>query len=142
VKDPFGQVLTELRADPGIQAIAAQRVGARVQALPCVVMEDISATVQPGGRGNARLGDQEVVYAFRCYGGDEASGDGGRVAARNLAGAVVDFLHERGPRIDGQNRLIHRSWVESMSGVLEDPDERWPYCVVTVSVLAAAQAVA
>lgn len=145
MRDPMGMVLRELAADAAIAGIASDRVssveGASGSALLTrVVLKDLGASVTPYGAGSGRLGMQEATYAADCFGPKNAIT--GPVTARQLAGAVVDVMHDRGPRVDASGRGIYRSSVVSVSPLLKDPDTGEPFHTVAIQIVAMAQAVA
>lgn len=159
MKDVTGMVVTEIRDAPAVAAlgvgdrvwaaeIAPPRTwsagGSRTDPRPCVVVVQLVRSRTPFGPGSGRIGLQRPRYAVRCYGAPDAKGDG-RVARRNsreLAGAVSDVVHQKGPRVDATGRAIHLSVDVGAGSPGVDPDTSWPYETVVISVIAGAQAVA
>jgi hypothetical protein len=138
--DPFGVILAILRADSGVQAIAGTRVSSEVSdTLPCVVLTDLTASRRPFGPGTGRLGMQWWVGVAKCYGADSPTG---AIAARNLAGAVSDALHNHGPYSGSASRWMARSYAPEMDGMNRDPDTRWPEYDVAIDGYFAAGVVA
>lgn len=143
MKDLMGAVLAEIRAWPGVAAIAADRVSSAETATndeltTRVVLRDLGGGPEPYGAGSGRLGMQDVIYAAQCYGPKDAKT--GPVTARQLVGAVTDALHDKGPRRGSSGRGIYRSEVLSISGLLTDPGTQEPFYTATVHVVGMAQA--
>jgi hypothetical protein len=139
--DPTGAVITLLRADAGVAAIAGSKVRTEVlsgDAPPLVVVVDDGATRRPFGPGSGRIQMQLVTYLIRCYGPDNPTG---AIQARQLAGAVSDALHQLEPVTVG-TKYIARGYAPEISGADRDPATRWPFQVVTVDIYAATEAVA
>lgn len=137
----MGALITLLRADSAVAAIAGTKVRGEVLAgtePPMVVVTDDGATRRPFGPGSGRLGMQLVTYLLRCYGPDSPTG---AITARQLAGAVSDVLHGLPPTTVG-TKYLAAGYAPDISGLLRDPDTRWPYHVVTVDIYAATEAAA
>lgn len=144
--DPMGMLLTELRASSPLVALVSTRISADEdptsdQGKTRVRAVDLGGPI--GRVGDRRPGLQSLIYALRCYGpSKDAQGrpiSTGPITARQIAGACVDALHQRGPRTDASGRFVIKSSVASIGGLLIDPDTREPYYTVSVEVVAAAQ---
>jgi hypothetical protein len=137
--DPFGALLVLLRADPAVAGIAGVKVRGEASGdPPMVVITDDGTTRRPFGPGSGRIGMQLVTYLIRTYGPDNPTG---AIQARQLAGAVSDVLHGLPPTTVG-TKYLARGYAPEISGLLRDPETRWPYHVVTVDLYAATEAVA
>jgi hypothetical protein len=137
VKDPYPAVLSALRADSAVVAIATQaKVSSTVQAPPCVRLIDNSSTRNPFGQGSGRLGLQLWIGFARCYGTDDPAG---AILARQLASAVSDALHGR---IFPGSTFVFRAYAPDIEGLDRDPDTKWPYYDVRVEAYTAAFATA
>ena len=133
VQDPFGAVLTIIKADPAVAAITT-RVSSEVQAMPCVQLIDDSTTRRPFGVGSGRMGMQLWLGYARCWADDSPTG---AIAARQLAGAVSDSLHNHRPTTVG-TRYLARAYASDIDGITRDPDTRRPFYDVRLEVYAAA----
>lgn len=138
MRDPFGAVVTLLRADAAIAAIAGTRVSSEVQATPCIQVIDNSSTVRPYGPGSGRVNLQLWRGIARCWSADSPSG---AIQARQLAGAVIDAMHNL-PPVKVGTTYIGRAYAPEMDGITRDPDTRRPFYDVLLEVYAGAQAVA
>lgn len=138
--DPTGAVITLLRADAAVSAIAGGKVRGEVltgETPPLVVVVENAATRRPFGPGSGRLGMQLSTLVVRCYGADS---NAGAIQARQLAGAASDALHGMGPTVVG-TKYLARTYAPDLSGVTRDPDTRWPHVDVRVDIYAATEAV-
>lgn len=138
MKDPFGTVLVLVRDDAAVSAIVGSRVSNIAERPPSVRIDMGEATRVPfPGSGSA--GVQGVPFNLFCYGlpGDPT----GPILARQLAGAVSDALHGRGPVYGTGGVYLHRVWAPTIGELLIDPDTKWPYHTVRAIAYAAAQAV-
>jgi hypothetical protein len=137
--DPFGALVTLLRADATVASIVSNKVRGEASGdPPMVVIVEGGTTRRPFGPGSGRIGMQLVTYLLRCYGPDSPTG---AITARMLAGAVSDVLHGLPPTKVG-TKYLARAYAPEISGAERDPVTRWPYHVVTVDLYAAAEAVA
>jgi hypothetical protein len=137
----MGALITLLRADSAVAAIAGTKVRGEVLAgtePPMVVVTDDGATRRPFGPGSGRLGMALASMLIRCYGPDSSTG---AITARQLAGAVSDALHGLQPTTVG-TKYLAAGYAPEISGLLRDPDTRWPYHVVTADIYFATEAVA
>jgi hypothetical protein len=135
--DPFGAVLTLIRSDTAVAAIASTRVRNAVKdgdLPPLVVLVDNATSRRPFGPGSGRIGMQLWVGFARCYGPDT---DTGAITARQLAGAVSDALHGLRPTTVG-SRYIARAYSPDIDGMDRDPETHWPYYTVRIEAYAAA----
>jgi hypothetical protein len=154
MKDAYGAVLTLIR---GISAVTAlvpvERIGSVVPpdgtdglALPFVRLVDMPASRRPFGPGSGRLGMQLWRGIAQCYGPTRSSVTGdpiatGPITARQVAGAVSDGLHNRGPVSVGSTYLA-RVYAPEVSGQLSDPHTGWPFYTVRLEAYAGDQPVA
>lgn len=141
MKDPYGALLTILREDSAVSAIAGTRIGSEVQAASCVQLIDQVTTVRPFGIGSGRMGYQRWMGVARCWGAPASSDVTGGITARQLAGAVVDAIHNLRPTKVG-DRYIARAYAPDIDGVVKDPDTRRPFYDVRIEAIAAAYTVA
>lgn len=131
--DPFGAVVTLLRADTAVAAIAGTRVSSEVGALPCVQIIDNATSRRPFGPGSGTLGMQYWQGFARCYAADTPTG---AIQARQLAAAVSDAMHGIKARVS--SRYIARAWAADIDGMQRDPDTSYPFYDVRLEVYAAA----
>ena len=135
--DPFGLILGILRADTGVTAIASTRISSEPAVPPVIRLLDIDWSPSPFG--SARLGLQSWRGVARCVGADNPTG---AITARQLAGAVVDALHDRGMTKDASDRLLLRSYTPNVDGMVRDPDTKQPYYDVPIEATVAREAIA
>lgn len=138
--DPLGALITYLRADTAIAAIAGSRVRGEVlagDAPPLVVVEENAATRRPFGPGSGRIGMQLSTVVCRCYGADSPTG---AIQARQLAGAVSDALHDARPGVISGKYLVI-TYAVDIGGADRDELTRWPFRPVIAEVYAAVDAV-
>lgn len=143
--DALGKVLIELRDDAGVAAIA----GANPTSSPVRVrgFEPAPGDVQPAGEyrafvvlvneGGIRMRHvpvQRPRIAARCY---------GRTApeASQLAAAVSDAIHDKGPRVHANGLGIYRSYHDSGGEQDKDPDTDQPFVTIFIDLFATTQAV-
>ena len=138
MEDAKGALITLLRSSTAVTAIVAGRVGAYDAAPPSVRIRAMPASRRPFGPGSGRLGMQLFRAVAQCYGDDSPTG---QVLARQLAGVVSDFLHNRGPATVGST-FIARMYASEISEALRDPDSKRPCHTVRVELYAADQPVA
>lgn len=138
MKDPFGAVLILVRDDPAVSAIVAKRVSSLFSKPPCVVLTDLTDTPNAFGPGSGRAGLQRWYGVAKCYGTPDATGG---IGARQLAGAVVDALHNHRPVTVAETYLA-QIFTPEIGGQLIDPDTKHPYYPVRIEAVAGAQAVA
>jgi hypothetical protein len=147
--DPLGKVLLEVRSDSGVTAIA----GANPTASPARVRgfepapSDIGAgnstspykafvvLVNLGARRERRVPVQRPRILARCYGRTPAE-------AAQLAAAVSDAVHFKGPRVASNDLGIYASFDDTSGEQDRDPDTLQPYVTVFMDVVATTQAVA
>lgn len=150
MKDAFGAVLTYMRQGPDVIAIApAARIGSVAPAdgerAAFVRLVDMPTSRRPFGPGSGRMGMHLWRGIAQCYGPTRSvTGEAiatGAITARQLAGAVSDWLHNRGPVTVGTTYLA-RLYAAEISGLLADPDTGWPYYTVRLEVYAGDQPVA
>jgi hypothetical protein len=138
VKDPFGAVVTLLKADTAVAALVGTRVSSEIgELMPCVEVIDSAATKRPFGPGSGRMGMQLWLGRARCWAADSPTG---AITARQLAGAVSDAIHNQRPTTVG-TAYIARAYAPDIDGLDRDPATRRPYYDVPISVYAAADAV-
>ena len=132
--DPLGFVLTTVRDDPAVAAVAGTRVRggetAKGDALGAGHYQPFVVLVRLGAQREKRLPVQEVRISARCYG---ATAQG----AAELAGLVSDAVHARGPRVSPSGVGIFASFDDGGDGAARDPDTQQPYETVVISVTAA-----
>lgn len=141
MKDPYGALVALLRGDSAVTAIAGARVSSEAQAGPCVQLIDTVSTVRPFGPGSGRMGMQRWMGVARCWGTSSPTDVTGAITARQLAGAVVDALHNHRPTTVG-DRFVARVYAPDIDGVVRDPETRRPWYDVRIEAIAAAYAVA
>ncbi len=132
--DLFGPTLVAIRDFPAVAAITPRVRGFELAPgddAPAVVLTTLGNTRQPFGAGSGRLGMQQPRYAANCYAKTST-------AASQLAGAVSDAIHARGPRtVSG--KAIHLSMDDGWGGVVADPDRPgWVMETVLIEVTGAA----
>lgn len=133
--DPFGAVVTLLKADTAVTALVSTRVSSEIATpLPCVQIIDNAAARRPFGPGSGRMGMQFWQGIARCWAADSPTG---AIAARQLAGAVSDALHNHRPTTVG-TRYIARAYAPDIDGITRDPETRRPFYDVRLEVYAAA----
>ena len=137
--DPTGVIISLLKADAAVAAIAGTKVRggelAQGDRPPAVIVARITANRNPGGGGSRRIGLQEVLLQIKCLGAT-------RMQAAQLYGACSDAVHMHAPFEDESGRAIFTiaDDVGVTSGI--DPGTSWPYEDGTVRVIAAAEAAA
>lgn len=136
MNDAFGTLLVLIRDDAAVAAIVAGRVSAVAEAPPSVRLQAMPTTREPFGPGSGRLGLQLARFIAQCYGTNDPTG---QILARQLAGAVSDAVHLRGP-IAG-SAYVARAYAAEIGEALRDPDTLQPYHTVRIEAYAAAQAV-
>lgn len=147
---PVGPLVIALRDDPAVAAIVSGRVAAGgpdpewpgPDPRPFVVLVPMTPSRAPFGPGSSRTGLVQLLVMAKCFGAPDEKDE--RVAQRTsgeLAGAVSDALHDKGPRRFG-TRLLFQSDQVSGGGLTVEPDTRRPYWALMFNVIAAAQAVA
>jgi hypothetical protein len=144
VKDVYGALVTLLKADTAIAAIVGDvntKIGARITGPPAVKVIHNATTFRPFGAGSGWLRMQRAIYFARCFGVVTDADPTGSILAYQLAGAVVDALHNKVPRTVG-TAFLCRAYAPDISGVEKDPDKLWPYNDVRVEIIADQQAVA
>ena len=144
MKDVYGAVVTLLRADTAIATIVGDvntKIGARITGPPAVKLIQNVTTLRPFGALSGWLGLQRAIYFARCFGVVTDADPTGSILATQLAGAVVDALHNKTPRTVG-TAFLCRAYAPDIAGVERDPDKLWPYNDVRVEIIAGAQAVA
>lgn len=144
MRDPVGQLVTELREDAAVAAI----VGANPSSEPRVRSPkagpgDVQgptayrAFITIATLATPRHPTVPVMRArhvVRCYGRNPTE-------AEMLYDAASDALHGRGPRRQG-TRVIFKSHDDTGAAYEEDPDSKQPVYSFIVETLAATQAVA
>lgn len=121
--DPIGRIITELRDDSGVSAITTRIRGGEAapgdalgpgKYVPFVVLVHLGAT------RDRSLPVQQARILARCYGTTYQN-------AAELAGAVSDALHAKGPRISGSGVGIYASFDDVGQGASADPDTGQPH---------------
>jgi hypothetical protein len=136
--DPTGTIISLLKADLGVIAIAGPRVRGGEPAAgdkpPLVIVTRMAVNRDPAGSSSRRIGLQEVFLGIKCYGTT-------KLQAAQLYGACSDALHMHAPLLDEQGRAIFTiaDDVGASSGM--DPGSTWPWEDTTVRVIAAAESV-
>lgn len=126
-----GKVLIEVRDDPVVSAITS-----RVRVLepapgdvpPMVIIVKAGSSRTPFGQGSGHLGLLEDVYYARCYGTT-------RIQAEQLAGAVSDAMHDKGPR---PGRTLLLTLEDGGGGSEVEPDTKYNLEVLTLRAIGAA----
>jgi hypothetical protein len=144
--DPLGKVLTEVRGDATVAAIA----GANPTSSPARVRGGEPAPgdaqakesyrafvvlVLEGRQRFKRVPIQRPRIIARCYGRTMQE-------AAALASAVSNAIHERGRRIHANGLGIYNSWDDGGGEQDTDPDTDQPMVPVFIDLLATTQAVA
>lgn len=145
MRDPVGQLLTELKDDAAVAAI----VGANPTSEPRVRSPKPGPGDAQGAsayrafiviatlatqREKSAVPVQRARHVVRCYGRNP-------LEAELLYDAASDALHHRGPRRSG-TRAIYVSHDDTGAAYEEDPDTKQPLYSFIVETLAATQAVA
>lgn len=143
--DPLGKLLTEIRGDSAVAAIA----GANPTASPARVRGfepaptdaqgpgDYRAFVVLVNQGGTRLRNvpvQRPRIAARCYGRTPAE-------AAQLAAAVSDSIHDQGPRVHSNGLGFYRSFDDTGGEQDKDPDTGQPLVTLFIDLFATTQAV-
>ncbi len=127
-----GRVITEIKDDAAVAAIVSDRVAGGEPGLrwapPMVIVVKAGQSRSPFGQGSGHLGLQEAVYYAHCYGAT-------RVQAEQLAGAVSDAMHDKGPR---PGRTILLSVEDGGGGSELEPGTNYPVEVLTLRAVGAA----
>ena len=147
--DPVGKLVTELRDDPAVQAIAGENphepasLGARVRSPEPAAgdaqgPEAYRAFVVIVTLGTPRMPSvpvQRARHAVRCYGRTPQE-------AAALYAACSDALHHVGPRLHGSGQGIYVSHDDTGGQFSKDPDTGQPQYSFVVETLATTQVVA
>lgn len=142
MKDPFGTVVLALRADATVLAIVGDpdKVSTQERKPPCVRLRPQTRSRAPFGPGSEGIGLELWTGVAQCFGPAlDALGvpvPTGAILASQLAGAVSDALHRRGP-INGTTFIV-RAYAAEIGDGLRDPDNAWPYSTVRIEAYAAA----
>lgn len=143
--DALGKLIIELRTDAGVAAI----VGANPTSSPARVRgfepapDDAKGPgeyrafvvlVNEGGIRMRNVPVQRPRIAARCYGRNPAE-------AAQLAAAVSDAVHDKGPRVHSNGLGIYRSFTESGGEQDKDPDTSQPVVTTFIDLFATTQAV-
>jgi hypothetical protein len=128
VDDPFGMVVSLLRASTPVTAIVSTRVSSEVMGMPCVQVIDQVSTTRPFGPGSGRMGMQLWMGVARCWAEKTPTG---AIQARQLAGAVADTLHNLRPTTLG-DRYIAKAYTPDIDGINYDPDSHRPFYDVRI----------
>ena len=146
--DPLGKVLTEIRDDAGVAAIAGVNPSgtARVRGFE-PAPSDVHAgnstdpyrafvvLVNEGGSRLKRVPVQRPRILARCYGRTPAE-------AAQLAAAVSDSIHGQGPRVFANGLGIYLSNDDAGGEQDKDPDTNQPFVTIFIDLFATTQAVA
>jgi len=132
--DPFARLLSEIRADAGVIAIASTRVGPEAKtgwALgPDAYQPFVLLTTLGRSAPGKHCPTQEGRYLAKCYGAT-------RQGARELAGAVSSAIHDKGFRTSSAGVRIFTSYDDG-GDPGEDPQppngNGQPYETVIISV--------
>lgn len=145
--DPVGRLLTEMRDDDGVAAIAGENphepVQPRVrspepapgdarepaQYRAFVVIATLATT-----RERSAVPLQRARHVVRCYGRTPEE-------AAALYAACSDALHHKGPRVTGAGNGIYVSHDDTGGEASTDPDTHQPLYTFIVETLATTQAV-
>jgi len=150
--DPLGKLLTEIRSDAGVIAIAGANPSsspARVRGFEPAPRTDsydgdahgpgeyraFVVLVNLGGQRWYRVPIQQPRFVARCYGRNPAE-------AAQLAAAVSDSIHYIGPRVATNGLGIYASFEDSGGEQDRDPDTDQPFVTIFIDILATTQAVA
>jgi len=150
--DPLGKLLTEIRSDAAVIAIAGANPTsspARVRGFePAPRTDSYDGDAQGPGEYRAfvvlvnlggvrwyRVPLQSPRFVARCYGRTPAE-------AAALAAAVSDSIHYQGPRVATNGLGIYSSFENSGGEQDKDPDTDQPFVPILIDLLATTQAVA
>jgi hypothetical protein len=138
MQDPFGTVLSVLRADTPLTAVVPpDSISAVASDPPSVRLVSMPTNLRPFGPGSGHIGMQGWQALAQCYGPNDPTGP---ILARQVAGLVADALHGAGP-VYGATAFLLRAWTPDISEVLRDPDHDWVYHEVRIEAYAASEAV-
>lgn len=141
MKDGFGAILTLIRGiGPVAMLVEVDRIGSTVPADPdglrkaFIQLRDMPASRRPFGPGSGRLGVHLWRGIAQCYGPTRSSVTGdpiatGPITARQVAGALSDGLHNRGP-ITVDSTFVSRVYAPEISEQQTDPHTGWPFYTV------------
>lgn len=143
--DPTGTVVVVLREDQDL----VDELGGDPYAIaadlrrnpPYVYVAVLNMSGAPFGTGSHRLGLARWGYALRCVAPD---GPEGPIQALRIGGMVAQILGNAGWRsriVDGSKFAIPRRDEANMVGPYPDPDTKDPTVLVSISLVATAQAV-
>lgn len=142
--DPLGKLIIELRADAAVAAIAGANPTSTVRVRGFEPGPDDAqgpgqyrafvVLVNEGGPRFRRVPVQRPRIAARCYGRNPAE-------ASQLAAAVSDALHFRGPRVHANGLGIYQSWDDTGGEQDKDPDTDQPFVTLFIDLFATTQAV-
>lgn len=128
--DLQGAVVVEVRDAAAVAAITPRVRGGELapgDAPPAVVIVALGRVRSPHQPGRNRLGLQQARYVANCYGAT-------RIQANELAGAVSDAIHIRGPRVTA-GKQIRLSLDDGGGEADTDPDTKWPLTRVLIDVI-------
>ena len=128
--EPIGPLVTELRSASAVTALVASRIWGQEKRdiSPCVVVRQLDyrpAISAP------RSGVRDLQVALMCYGTKDPTGD---ILALQVAGAVGEWIDQRGPRRSATGVAFYRSSEQTTGPVLRDPDTDEPFVIVTATV--------
>lgn len=150
--DPLGPLLIEIRGDGAVAAIAGVNPTsspARVRGFEPAPKTTAYAgdahgagsyrafvvLANLGGSRMRRVPVQRPRFVARCYGRTPAE-------AAELATAVSDAIHYRGPRVASNDLGIYASYDDQGGEQDKDPDTQQPYVPIFIDLIATTQAVA
>jgi hypothetical protein len=144
--DPTGAVIKFIAADPGVAALTSHVHGQKEpkEAPKYVIVRRRSSTPAIAGPGTDRGPARSIDYVAFCY---APKNQQGLIDAAQLAGAVSDAIHLKGPLTfpapGGSGHLgIYRMREDSTGDTLTDPITQEPYIPVLFSLIATATALA
>lgn len=130
--DPLGALIIDMRTN-AVAVVAMLPDSKRILGnekrvpSPCVV---VASQLDAPSLTGPRTGVRDLSLAFRCYAPKSPTGD---ILAKQLASAVADYLHQRGPRKSASGVVFYISRETNTGPVLRDPDTDEPVCTVLVT---------
>lgn len=128
--DPLGELITEIKANPGVAALTTRIRGGEPRG---AVGTDPGDARGPGdyvrfivlvrlgvARAKGRVPVQDVRIGFRAYGTTPQD-------ATALYGALSDAVHNVGPRVGATGTAIYRSYDDVGGTANRDPGTQQPF---------------
>ena len=137
--DQLGFVILELRSAAAVTALVPAlsiNGGEQRKASPSIVVSYLDS--RPSATA-PRTPSRTLLISFKCIVAKAATAD---ILCVQIANAVAEFLHYRGPRVSSSGVAIWLSTEQNTGAVQRDPVTDDPFVVVIASLKAAASAVA